>query len=116
MMNVDTKVLAKALALRLEKVLPLIISKEQTGFITGRQLFYNVRTLLNVIYSKETTAKSEVVISVDAEKAFDRVQCSYLFAVLAKFKFVFLYHGSVSFTHYHVLILLPIMFSLIIFF
>lgn len=56
LMNVDTKVLAKALARRLEKVLPTIISQEQTGFIKGRQLFFNVRTLLNVIYSKGTAA------------------------------------------------------------
>jgi len=62
-MNVDTKIVAKALARRLEKVLPTIISKEQTGFIKGRQLHYNVRTLLNLIYSKETTTVPEVVRS-----------------------------------------------------
>ncbi len=60
LINVDAKILAKVLALRLEKILLTIISNEQTGFIKGHQLFYNVRTLLNVIYSKTTTTTPEV--------------------------------------------------------
>lgn len=39
LINVDAKILAKALSLRLEVVLPTIISNEQTGFLKGRQLF-----------------------------------------------------------------------------
>lgn len=87
LMNVDTKILVKALACRLEKVLPTIISEEQTGFIKGHQLYYKVRTMLNVIYLKETTVTPEVVILIDAEKAFNRVEWNYLFAVSAKFGF-----------------------------
>lgn len=50
LLNVDVKILAKVLATRLEKILLNIISEEQNGFIKGRQLFYNVCTLLNVIF------------------------------------------------------------------
>lgn len=70
----DVKTLAKILARRLEPVLPLIISQDQTGFIRGRHSFSNVRRLLGVIHTPSSPTDPEVVISLDAEKAFDRVE------------------------------------------
>lgn len=84
------------MASRLENIVPSIISHEQTGFVKGRQLFFNVRTLLNIIYSESTTTTPEIVISVDTEKAFDRVEWDYLFSVLRKFG---LGNGIISWVH-----------------
>lgn len=69
---------SKILARRLEKVLPSIINADQTGFITGRNSCNNMRRLLNVILSHQQKLSS-MVISLDAEKAFDRVEWRFLF-------------------------------------
>lgn len=87
LLNVDAKILAKILAGRLETVLPTIISEDQTGFIKNRHSFANIRRLLNIVYSHSSDIKPEVVISMDAEKAFDRVEWNYLFLTLEKFGF-----------------------------
>lgn len=87
LLNTDLKILSKLLATRLEKTLPYIISPDQTGFIKNRHLFSNIRRLLNILYSPSSTNIPEIVVSLDAFKAFDRVEMDFLFYVLKKFGF-----------------------------
>lgn len=68
-------------------VLPTIISLDQTGFIRNRHLFSNFRELFNIIYNPSQANTEEALISMDAEKAFDRVEWNYLFYTLDKFGF-----------------------------
>lgn len=67
LLNVDFK-WSKTLALRLECVLPTIISSDQTGFIQNRHLFSNLGQLFNIIYDPSQANTEEALISMDAEK------------------------------------------------
>lgn len=87
LLNADVKILAKLLAIRLESPLLNIISANQTGFLKGRHIFSNIRCLLNVLYTPPSQDVPEIVVSLDAEKAFDRVEWDYLFFAMNKFGF-----------------------------
>lgn len=65
--------------------MPLIVSEDQTGFIRGRHSYSNIRRLLVVILSPSLSNSPEAKISLDAEKAFDRVEWSYLLFTLRQF-------------------------------
>ena len=87
LLTCDYKILTKILALRLESVLPTVVHPDQTGFVKGRQLYHNLRRLFNIVYSEHSSQLPEVVISLDAHKAFDRIEYGHLFRTLSRFGF-----------------------------
>lgn len=86
-LSTDYKIFSKMLSLRLEKHIPNLIHMDQTGFIQGRSSFDNVRRLFNIINASKAVDSPIIAVSLDAEKAFDRVEWPYLFEVMKRMNF-----------------------------
>lgn len=87
LLNVDYKVIAKALAKRITSISKNIISEDQTCCIPGRDISENVLTMQNVIEYVNSYNKPGFILKIDQYKAFDRVDHNYLFEVAEKLGF-----------------------------
>lgn len=75
------------MAQRLGNIIPDLIDTDQTGFVKNRQTQDNVRRTLHLIEHISKNDIESVIISLDAEKAFDSVRWEYLYLVLKRFVF-----------------------------
>uniref|UniRef100_A0A672H408 Reverse transcriptase domain-containing protein n=1 Tax=Salarias fasciatus TaxID=181472 RepID=A0A672H408_SALFA len=71
----------------MEEVMPDLIDEDQSGFIKCRQTQDNIRRCLHIIEHIEKEKLRAILLSVDAEKAFDSVGWQFLYKVMGKFGF-----------------------------
>ena len=87
LLNIDYKIASKALAKRIESVLPKLVHSDQTGFMKGRYIGENIRLINDVMEYTMSEKKGGILVSLDFEKAFDTLEWQFIMKVLDLFNF-----------------------------
>ena len=87
LLNVDSKIISKALSEKLKEVLPDLISSQQTAYVKNRHIGESGRLISDIIEITEIRKIEGFLVTMDIEKAFDLLDHNFLISFLGKYGF-----------------------------
>ena len=85
LINVDTKIGSKAIARRLQEVIPDIVHHNQNAYVKGKSIFDTVRAVDDILEFTEREKIQGLMVAIDFKKAFDSVNRNFILETLSAF-------------------------------
>ena len=87
LLNIDYKIATKALAARVQNILPTLVNTDQNGFVKGRNIQDNIRLIEDVLRYVDDHNIPGIMLCIDFKKAFDSIERDYILYALKKLNF-----------------------------
>ena len=87
LINVDTKIASKVLAMRMKNILTSIISHDETPYVKGRYIGKSISLISDILEYNEDSTMGAILFSADLKKAFNSVEHMFIISTLQSFGF-----------------------------
>ena len=88
LINVDTKIASKSLAIRIKEFLPQLVDCDQMAYVKGKNIGKSIRLIDDLLEYADKENLDGLIFAGDIEKAFDSIEHNFLLATLTKYGFL----------------------------